>query len=75
MSEALLAADPAAEYLRTYREWRDLYGLGDPCIEELKAAISLDSERDSHTIPQRDRLEMLVLLIEREQARHWEFAA
>ena len=73
--EALFAPDLAFEYLRTYREWRYVYGLGDPCIEELKAAILADSERSALAIDQRDRLEILLRLIEHEQASQLELAS
>jgi len=68
-------SDPAAEYLRVYREWRDDYGLGDPCIQELQAAILVEIDCESHGVAQRDRLEMLLRLIEREQAARWGRAA
>ena len=70
--EALFASDLASEYLRTYREWRYVYGLHDPCIEELKAAILADSDRGALAIDQKDRLEILLRLIEHEQASHLE---
>ncbi len=65
--EALQSCDPAYDYLRTYREWHLVYGLNDPCIDELRAAILVDSERDTLPIEQRDRLERLARLIRREQ--------
>jgi hypothetical protein len=69
------APDPAAVYLRIYREWRYVYGLRDPCIDEIKAAIVVESESDALSIEQKDRLDVLLCLIEREQAQQWECAA
>jgi hypothetical protein len=73
--EALLTSDVACEYLRTYREWRYVYGLHDPCIDELKAAIVAECARETLTLEQRDRLECLVRLIDREQRQALEQAA
>jgi hypothetical protein len=64
----LAGDDAASEYLRTYHEWRDIYGMQDPCIDELRLAILAESERDSLSVQQRDRLEWLVRMIRREQA-------
>ena len=73
--DTLFASDPAVEFLRTYREWRYVYGLHDPCIDELKAAIVVESAREALTLEQRDRLECLVRLIDREQRQAMEQAA
>jgi hypothetical protein len=48
--EAWIAANGAsddlvAEYLQTYVEWRDRYGLQDACMEELLAAVLAECER------------------------------
>jgi hypothetical protein len=73
--ESLFSSDLASEYLRTYREWRYVYGLDDPCIDELKAAIVAECAREALTLEQRDRLECLVRLIDREQRQAMEQAA
>ena len=62
-----LTDDTAAEYLRTYHEWRAIYGLQDSCINELRLAILAESERDTFSIQQQDRLEWLARMIRREQ--------
>jgi hypothetical protein len=71
-TQALLSRDPANDYLQTYREWRYAYGLNDPCIDELRAAILVESERDALPITVRDRLETLACLIKREQGSSME---
>jgi hypothetical protein len=63
----LTGDDAAAAYLRTYHEWRDIYGLQDSCIDELRLAIMAEGERDSLSVQQRDRLEWLARMIRREQ--------
>lgn len=46
MSAANDASDDlVAEYLQTYLEWRDRYGLQDACMEELLAAVLAECER------------------------------
>ncbi len=67
-SEALAISNPVAEFLETYRDWRYEYGINDPCINELKAAILVESERESVTPDQRTKLRSLARLIEHEQA-------
>jgi hypothetical protein len=74
-AEVWLERDPAAAYLRTYREWLYIYGIDDPCIDELKAAIAVECARETHSIAQRDRLEILLRLIERDQRSEMECAA
>jgi len=63
----LTGDDTAAEYLRTYHEWRVIYGPKDSCINELRLAILVESERDSPSVKQRDRLEWLARMIRCEQ--------
>ena len=65
---AVCIANPVAEFLGTYRDWRYDYGINDPCINELKAAIIAESERESVTPDQRIKLQSLARLIEHEQA-------
>jgi hypothetical protein len=67
-TQALLVSNPVAEFLETYRDWRYDYGINDPCINELKAAILAESERESLTTDQRVKLQSLARLIEHEQA-------
>jgi hypothetical protein len=65
--DILVGGDAASEYLRTYHEWRTTYGLQDSCINELRLAILAESDRDSLSVQQRDRLEWLARMIRREQ--------
>lgn len=37
--------DLVGEYVQTYVEWRAAYGLGDACMDELLAALQVESER------------------------------
>ncbi len=67
--------DLAAEYLQTYRQWRNLYGMADACIEELKAEILEACEEPSMTIEHREKLFSLAQLIELEQDMDAERAA
>jgi hypothetical protein len=60
--------NPVAEFLDTYRDWRYDYGINDPCINELKAAIMAVSERESLEPDQKIKLQSLARLIEHEQA-------
>jgi len=67
--------DLIAEYMQTFFEWRARYGLADDCMEELRAAVLVDSERDSLTNEQRRRLQLLAQLIEDERRRVLDCAA
>lgn len=67
--------DPASEYLRTYAEWRMRYGLQDPCMDELVAAIRAESEQRHASAGDRDRLRQLAFLIEGEVQAAMERAA
>lgn len=64
-----------SEYWRTYYEWRGAYGLLDNCMNELLAAILVESEQQSLTEIQRDKLRALVQLIETERQALIEQAA
>jgi hypothetical protein len=67
--------DLIAEYLQTFFEWRARYGLADACMDELRAAMLVDSERESLTQGQRRRLRLLAQLIEDEHRRALDCAA
>lgn len=67
--------DVIAEYMQTFFEWRARYGLADDCMDELRAAVLVDSERESLTEEQRRRLRLLAQLIEDERRRVLHHAA
>ena len=67
--------DLIAEYTQTFFEWRTRYGLADACMDELRAAMLVDSERESLTQEQRRRLLLLAQLIEDEHRRALDYAA
>lgn len=67
--------DVIAEYMQTFFEWRARYGLADDCMEELRAAVLVDSERESLSADQRRRLRLLARLIEDERRRALDCAA
>lgn len=67
--------DVIAEYLQTFFEWRARYGLADDCMEELRAAVLVDSEKETLSEDQRRRLRVLAQLIEDERRRVLDFAA
>lgn len=67
--------DVLAEYIQTFFEWRARYGLADDCMDELRAAVLVESERESLTGEQRRRLRLLAQLIEDERRRSVDRAA
>jgi hypothetical protein len=66
-SFSFIREDIANEYWRTYYEWCNAYGLLDNCMDELRAATLVESERASLTHTQRERLRKLAQLIETER--------
>jgi hypothetical protein len=67
--------DLILEYMQTFFEWRARYGLADSCMNELQAAVLVDSERESITPEQRRKLRLLAQLIEDEHRRALDCAA
>ena len=67
--------DLIAEYMQTFFEWRARYGFTNDCMDELRAAVLVDSERESLTNEQRRRLRLLAQLIEDERRRALDCAA
>jgi hypothetical protein len=67
--------DLIAEYMQTFFLWRARYGLADDCMDELRAAVLADSEREPLTGEQRRRLRLLAQLIEDERRRALDCAA
>ena len=67
--------DLVAEYLQTYLEWRDRYGLRDACMEELLAAVLAECERVPATRPVHGDLQSLANTIEAELRAAQEAAA
>jgi hypothetical protein len=67
--------DLVAEYLQTYLEWRDRYGLQDACMEELLAAVLAECERVPATRPVYGALQSLAHTIEAELRAAQEEAA
>lgn len=58
--------DLAAEYLQTYLEWRERYGLQDDCMEELLAAVRAECERVHPSRHLQSNLRSLAQMIEME---------
>lgn len=58
--------DLAAEYLQTYLEWRERYGLQDDCMEELLAAVRAECERVHTARHLQGNLRALAQMIETE---------
>jgi hypothetical protein len=58
--------DLVAEYLQTYLEWRERYGLQDACMEELLAAVLAESERVAGAKRLQRDLQALAHMIEAE---------
>lgn len=67
--------DLVAEYLQTYLEWRDRYGLRDACMEELLAAVLAECERMPATRRLHGDLRSLAHTIEAELRAAQEAAA
>lgn len=63
------------EYVRTFLEWRIQYGIDDPCMDELRAAVLAESENPSLTIESRSRLIAFADLIQPERQRSVDHAA
>jgi hypothetical protein len=59
--------DPVAEYVRAFLEWRLQYGMEDPCMQELHAAVLAEREKLTLTDVQRAQLLALADRIVREQ--------
>lgn len=58
--------DLAAEYLQTYLEWRERYGLQDDCMAELLAAVRAECERVHASRHLQSNLRSLAQMIEME---------
>ncbi len=54
--------DLVTEYLNTYLEWRETYGLADSCMEELLGAVLAEFER-GHPPAVHAELQSLVYMI------------
>jgi len=61
--------------MRTFVEWRTTYGIADPCMDELRAAVLAECEKPATTPEQQSRLRALAELIRAEQRRCEEHAA
>ena len=67
--------DLVAEYLQTYLEWRERYGLQDACMEELLAAVLAECEGTHTTRRLQSDLRSLAQTIEGELRAAQESAA
>lgn len=67
--------DLVAEYLQTYLEWRDRYGLQDACMEELLAAVLAECDRMHIARRLQSDLRSLAYTIEAEMRAAQESAA
>jgi hypothetical protein len=61
-------ADLVNEYVDTYMEWSSTYGIADGCMEELMAALRVESERATLQQQVRDALTDLARTIETERS-------
>lgn len=75
MSHPVNTPDLLTEYVETYVEWSTAYGITDACMEELMAALRVESERPTLEPRVRSALTDLASAIEEERLSAMQQAA